>query len=124
MQPHFQRRFGQRATAIPPLALTPWRCEAVSLVDFERESLKLVEFLHHLADSFGTGNEEGERDEAEARRWLEFRQSVLPGDKLWLMTEPPSHPEVSHGSACLVITRDGNIVTRFQLYQPMAVAGE
>jgi len=124
MRPHIHRKPGDRATAAPPLPLEPWRCEAVSLADFERESLKLVEFLHHLADSFGTGNEAGDRDESEARRWLELRQSILPGDKLWLMTEPPSHPEVSQGSACLVITRDGKIVTRFQLYQPLTAASE
>ena len=98
--------------------IEPWRCEAISLEDFDRESLKLVQFLDHLATSFGKAHEEGERDEAEAMRWREFRESVLPGDKLWLMTEPASHPEATHGSACLVITRHGEIVTRFLLYQP------
>ena len=98
------------------LPIEPWRCEMLSLEDFERDSLKLVQFLDHLANSFGPKNEEGERDEAE--RWREFRTSIVPGDKLWLMTEPASHPEVTHGSASLVITRHGALVTRFLLYQP------
>jgi len=106
------------------LPIEPWRCESIVLEDFDRDSLKLVEFLKHLATSFGSQNEEGERDEAEAQRWQEFRESILPGDKLWMMTEPASHPEVTHGSACLLITRGGGIVTRFQLYQPAQGSGD
>ncbi|MCE9552051.1 MAG: hypothetical protein K8T91_01570 [Planctomycetes bacterium] len=121
MQPHFHRPGKGIGSAVEMLPIEPWRCEALALEDFERESLKLVEFLKHLASSFGSKHEEGERDEAEASRWQEFRQSILPGDKLWMMTEPASHPEVTHGSACLLITRDGGIVTRFQLYQPAEV---
>ena len=121
MRPQFHRSAKGHGSTVEMLPMEPWRCEAIALNDFERESLKLVEFLKHLAISFGSQNEAGERNEAEANRWQEFRESILPGDKLWMMTEPASHPEVTHGSACLLITRDGGIVTRFQLYQPAQV---
>ena len=56
------------------LQIEPYRCEAISLAEFERESLKLVELLEHLAVSFGPRSEEREWDEAEASRWREFRE--------------------------------------------------
>ncbi|MCE9546665.1 MAG: hypothetical protein K8T25_14385 [Planctomycetia bacterium] len=96
--------------------IEPWRCESISLEDYERESLKLAEFLDHLSTAFGKGKDQGEH--AAAQRWREFHDSILPGDSLWLETGPASHPEVTHGSAYFLIVRNGEVVTRFLLYQP------
>jgi hypothetical protein len=53
--------------------------------------------------------------EDETARHREFLWAVLPGDRVWITTDPPRHPETEYGVPHLVVVRGGRPVFRYRL---------
>jgi hypothetical protein len=78
----------------------------------------------HLADRIAGMNlhgdkpfdrEEVEEWDHEASRHRDFLWSVVPGDRVWLTAETPSHPEAAYSVPHLVVIRAGRLVFRYRL---------
>ena len=98
-------------------SLAPWGARLIAMAEVEDLLAQLIanhERVEPMTAKWNSGL--AERYALEAKRWREIRWSLDASDTVWLLTEPPHHPDFIQGSAYLVVIRHGKLLGKHRLF--------
>jgi hypothetical protein len=92
----------------------PYGARLVSMQEVEENLTSLIRLYDHLA-ILSRSPDVAERNKAHAANWRALRWLIAPTDRVWLLTEPPEHPDFIHGTAYLVVVRNGGVIAKHKI---------
>jgi hypothetical protein len=94
----------------------PWGAQLLPMEEVESLLTAMVRIKDEVADMSRLHDQSlAERHQIEADRYREVRRMIKLTDRVWLLTEPPDHPEFVQGSVYLVVIRSGKLIVKHKL---------